>query len=163
MRADCTVQFLCRRPFPHNALMPLRETPHTVTACLIVCLLLPLHMEAKTRPAPALDLSYVSALAAADHFLQTWQSGDLEGGIALLTSHAKESSTAAVIESFFSNPGASAYEVNHGKLVKPDRYEFPVVLIRSGSDAKKNRIRRSFSSVVVVNTGNNDWAVDKLP
>jgi hypothetical protein len=46
-----------------------------------------------------------------------------------------------------------------GKLLKPGRYEFPVVLVLGGA----KHPRRRFSSIVVVNTGNNGWAVDKLP
>ena len=56
---------------------------------------------------------------------------------------------------------AAAYEIARGKLLKPGRYEFPVVLV-IGS-AKSPHTRRRFSSIVVVNTGNNGWAVDKLP
>ena len=107
-----------------------------------------------------LDAGYVPALAAADHFLQAWQSGDIENGIALLTSRAKEASSTEVVERFFSNPGPSAYEIDRGKVLKPGRYEFPVVLI---SNSKDVRPRRRFSSIIVVNTGNRDWAVDKLP
>jgi hypothetical protein len=129
---------------------------------LIVCLwLIPPHPQARTRPAPADDSSYVAALAAADHFLQAWQSGDLESGMALLTSHAKETATSEGVERFFSNPGTGAYEISRGKIVKHGRYEFPVVLVRGNS--QKMRMRRRFSSIVMVDTGNNDWAVDKLP
>jgi hypothetical protein len=117
-------------------------------------------LAAKTRPAPALDPGYVPALAAADHFLQAWQSGDIENGMALLTSHAKKKATPEILERFFSNPGPSAYEIGRGKLLKRGRYEFPVSLV---SGTSKNSRTRHFSSIVVVNTGNNDWAVDKLP
>jgi hypothetical protein len=127
---------------------------------LILCVSsLPRPLSAKT-PA-ALDPGYVAALAAADHLLQAWQSGDVENGMVLLTSHAKETATTDVVEQFFSNPGPSAFEIGRGKLVKRGRYEFPVVLVTG--DSKKLRPRRRFSSIVVVNTGNNDWAVDKLP
>jgi hypothetical protein len=115
---------------------------------------------AKTKPAPAYDLEYVSALAAADRLLHAWQSGDAESGMILLTTHAKQSASTDVVERFFSEPGSSAYEITHGKLLKPGRYEFPVVLI---SISKSTHTHRRFSSIVVVNTGNNDWAVDKLP
>ena len=129
---------------------------------LIACLLLPLSsLAAKTRSAVAVDAGYFAALAAADHLLQAWQSGDVENGMALLTSSAKETSTSEVLERFFSNPGPSAYEIGRGKLLKRARYEFPVVLI--GSISKNGHTRRRFSTIVVVNTGNNDWAVDKLP
>jgi hypothetical protein len=121
-------------------------------------------LSAKTVPvktAPAvLDSGYVPALAAADHFLQAWQSGDKENGIALLTSRAKVVVTTDGIDRFFSNSATSAYEIGRGKLLKRGRYEFPVVLV---SIASGNRTRRRFSSIVIVNTGNNDWAVDKLP
>jgi hypothetical protein len=131
---------------------------------LILCLLfslLPRVLAAKTPAAPSPGPGYVSALAAADHLLQAWQSGDVESGMALLTSHAKEAATTEVVERFFSSSGPSAYEVTRGKLVKRGRYEFPVVLF---TGAPNNlHMRRRFSSIVVVNTGNNDWAVDKLP
>jgi hypothetical protein len=114
---------------------------------------------AKTRPATALDSGYVSALAAADHFLQAWQSGDVESGLGSLSNHAKDSGTTDVVERFFSNSSSVAYEVDRGKRVKRGRYAFPVVLVTISSKT----VRRRFSSIVVVNTGNNDWAVDKLP
>ena len=116
-------------------------------------------LAAKTRAASGLDAGYVRALAAADHFLQAWQTGDIENGTALLSSHAKEVATTEGVEKFFSNPGPSAYEIVRGKLLKRGRYEFPVVLL---SGAPKNS-RRRFSSIVLVNTGDNEWAVDKLP
>ncbi len=139
------------------------KTSRTVVCFLTLCLLRSLPLEAKTRTVAPLDSNYVSALAAADRFLQAWQSGDVEGGMVLLTSHAKESATAAVVETFFSNAIPSAYEINRGKLIKGDRYEFPIVLISNAGTSGKNRIHRRFSSIVVVNTGNNEWAVDKLP
>ncbi len=77
----------------------------------------------------------------------------------LLTSHAKEAATADAVDKFFSSARPSAYEIGRGKLVKRGRYEFPVVLVSTS----KNRGRRRFSSIVIVDTGRNDWAVDKLP
>jgi hypothetical protein len=79
----------------------------------------------------------------------------------LLTSHAKETATTDVVERFFSNPGPAAYEIERGKLLRRGRYEFPVVLVSGTSN--KVHVRRRFSSIIVVNTGNNEWAVDKLP
>jgi hypothetical protein len=142
--------------------MPVREALHPVAAPLVLCLSLPLLLSplaAKTRPTPALEPGYVAALAAADHFLQAWQSGDVENGMVLLSSHAKQSATSDAVEKFFSNPGPSAYEIGRGKLRKRGRYEFPVVLVGNS----KNHPRRRFCSLVMVNTGKNEWAVDKLP
>ena len=145
-----------------------RASPRKVAAIsnllLLVSLALsPLPLSAKSHPAaaPSLDPSYIYALAAADHFLQAWQSGDSEQGLVLLTSHAKQTSDPDAVEKFFSSSENSAYEIDRGKLLKRGRYEFPVVLV-SGTSAKA-RARRRFSSIVVVNSGRNDWAVDKLP
>jgi hypothetical protein len=118
---------------------------------------------AKTPPASTLDPGYLPALAAADHFLQAWQTGDVENGMALLTSHAREKVTTGVLEEFFSSSSLSlaAYEIERGKLLKRGRYEFPVVFI--SAESKNVRAHRRFSSIVIVDTGHNDWAVDKLP
>lgn len=144
-----------------KALHPGRPAARRLSSLILCVSLLLLPSAARSRPAPTLDPSYVSALAAADRFLQAWQSGDAENGMALLTSHAKETATTEAVERFFSNSAPSAYEIDRGKVVKRGRCEFPVVLVTS--DSKNLRIRRRFSSIVVVNTGNNDWAVDKLP
>ncbi len=142
--------------------MPVHKAFHLVAVSLILFLslaLTPSLLAAKTPPAPALDSGYVAALGAADHFLQAWQAGDAENGIVLLTSHAKEKATTDGIEKFFSNSGACGYEIGRGKLLRRGRYEFPVVL----AGVSKNHARRKFSSIVIVDTGKNDWAVDKLP
>jgi hypothetical protein len=117
--------------------------------------------EAKTQRTSPLDPGYIAALAAADRYLQAWQSGDMELGLTLLSGRAKETVTADDLERIFSAASPHSYEIGRGKLLKRDRYEFPVVLV---SPAQSNsRVHRRFSTIVVVNTGNNDWAVDKLP
>jgi hypothetical protein len=126
----------------------------------IFCSLLFAPLQGTTRPTAGLDTSYVSALAAADHFLQAWQSGDAEAGMVLLTAHAKAAATSEVVEKFFSNSGTVAYEIGRGKMLRQGRYEFPVVLVDRSS--QKIRARRRFR-IVIVDAGNNDWAVDKLP
>ncbi len=161
---------------PHNDSMPQRKARHRLPesplgfplrlTSWILCLflfmfLLVLPSAAKTRPAPTQDPGYVEALATADHFLQAWQSGDIGNGMALLTSHSKENVTTDVLESFFAGSGISAYEIGRGKLIKRGRYKFPVVFV--SANEKSSHVRRRFSSVVVVDTGHNDWAVDKLP
>jgi hypothetical protein len=79
--------------------------------------------------------------------------------MALLTGHAKETSTTEALEKFFSGSTASAYEIGRGKWLKRGRYEFPVVLVTTA----KGKLHRRFLSIVIVDTGHNDWAVDKLP
>jgi hypothetical protein len=130
------------------------------TVCTwIVFVLLSVSVATAADPAPS--RAYLSALSAADRFLQAWQSNDAEAGMALLTNHAKQASTPETMEAFFSNTPPSAYEIGHGKPLRPGRYEFPVTLISHSSAAAG--IHRQFSTIIVVNTGNNDWAVDKLP
>jgi hypothetical protein len=116
---------------------------------------------AKTKSASVLDSDYAAALSAADHFLQAWQSGDIETGTAMLTAHAKQNVSRDDLDQFFSDAEPKAYEVERGKLVQHGRYEIPVVLVDTA--ARETRVHRRFSSIVVVNSGNNDWAVDKLP
>jgi hypothetical protein len=120
----------------------------------------PSSVSARSKPVPALEPGYVPALAAANHLLQAWQSADAESGMVLLTTHAKQSASTDGVERFFPDSGPSAYEISRGKLIKPGRYEFPVVLVLGGSKAQP---RRRFSTIVVVNTGHNDCAIDKLP
>jgi len=155
----------------HNAVMPCCKVRHRAAAAflplslslsLFFCLpFLFFGPSAKRKPSPIPDADYVAALAVADHFLQAWQSGDTEKGIVLLSSHARAAATADVVEKFFSNPETSGFEINHGKLLKRGRYEFPIVLI--SATASPVHLRRRFSTIVIVNTGNNDWAVDNLP
>ncbi len=129
---------------------------------LLLCVSMSLSpLPARSRPAPVLDSGYVLALAAANHFLQAWQSGDVENGMALLTTHAKAAINPEMLDRFFSDHELSGYEIERGRPLKGGRYGFSVVLVTGSS--KNIHIRRRFSSIVVVNTGNNDWAVDKLP
>ena len=142
--------------------MTLRST--LVKGLLIFCSAIsPICLEAKTRPASVPGASYISALAAADHFLQAWQTGDVEAGMVLLSAHAKESARAEAVKEFFSNPESQAYEIVRGKVMSRDRYEFAVVLFTSTDGSKNRRSHRRFASLIVVNTGPNDWQVDKLP
>jgi hypothetical protein len=131
---------------------------------LLFALSLPLSLDAagaNPRTAPALDPSYVPALAVANHFLQAWQAGDVESGTVLLSTHAKQTLSREDLDRFFSNSDPSGYEIDRGTPIKHGRYEFPVVLVTSAS--KNPHVRRRFSTIVIVNTGKNDWAVDKLP
>jgi len=110
------------------------------------------------KQAPLSDIGYVSALGTANRFLHAWQAGDLETGMVLLSDHARRSQNAENLEEFFSAGSERAYEIERGKG-HPGRYRFPVVLVtRTGSG-----LHRTSSEIIVVETGKNDWAVDKLP
>jgi hypothetical protein len=122
---------------------------------------LPLSAANRTAPArsSATGADYIRALAAADRFLQAWQGEDVETGTVLLTSHAKETINQDELDRLFTNSAPGAYEIEHGKLLRRGCYEFPIVLLNASAIKPK----RHFASIVVLNTGHNDWAVDKLP
>ena len=113
--------------------------------------------------ASLLDREYVAALASANRFLAAWQTQDHEAGIILLTDAAKHQISEDRLQAFFA-PGSQiqeGYEISRGKKLAAGRYAFPVALFEVGPDHKWMHPR--FSQIVVVNTGKDDWAIDKLP
>jgi hypothetical protein len=146
----------------HCACRAKRLFVFSLLAASLLCVSIALAASAtRTKPSATLDPEYGPALATADHFLQAWQSADIENGMALLTERAKENMSRDNLDKFFLNESAVAYEIDHGKALKRGRWEFPVLLIVA--NANDHRSRRRFSTIVVVNTGHNEWAVDKLP
>jgi hypothetical protein len=121
---------------------------------------------AKVKPSAASpDRDYVSALAAANEFLHAWQVQDRAGGVILLSDSAKHQSTEERIEQLLA-PGLGvlqSYEIGQGKKVKYGTYSFPVTLFVIGTGKPVKPIRPRFSQIVVVRTGTDDWAIDKLP
>lgn len=115
------------------------------------------HHPHSSRPALE-DPSYVFALSTANRFLYAWQTGDLGAGTVLLSDHVRHSRNPDEIEQFFSSGANRAFEIMHGKG-NHGRRRFPVVLITG----EGRRVQRKFSEIILVNTGKNDWAVDKLP
>ena len=108
------------------------------------------------------DRGYVSALAAGNRFLQAWQNQDHETGLLMLTDAAKEHSSEDRMEAFFSSGADAAYEIARGKRVKSGRYAFPVTLFPFHSGTTKSD-RPQKSEIVVVRTGKEEWAIDRLP
>ena len=108
-------------------------------------------------PAPP-DPDYVFALTAADRFLQAWQTDDLEAGTVLLSDRVRHSQDPEKFEKSFTGPTDRAFEISRGTGTR-GRYQFDVVLVTVAG----SRMRRRSSAIVVVNTGKNDWVVDKLP
>ena len=138
---------------------------------LIFLLLCPLTFaKKKNTPLPApphsatsTDSDYVSALSAANRFLQSWQTQDHEAGLLLLTDSAKKVTSEDQLEKMLS-PGDSiprGYQIAHGKKLSTGRYTFPVTLYEVTVPHKPLRIRNS--QIIVVHTGKDDWAIDKLP
>ena len=122
--------------------------------------------EAKTKPSVSFgDRDYVSALAAANDFLHAWQVQDRAGGVILLSDSAKHRSSEESIEQLLA-PGVGtlqSYQISRGKKLKLGSYSFPVALFIIGTGKSGKPIRPRFSQIVVVRTGRDDWAIDKLP
>ncbi len=104
------------------------------------------------------DPGYVLALGIANRFLLAWQMGDLETGMVLLSDQVRHSQNPEKLERFFTAGSGRSYEIARGTGNRV-RYSFPVVLIT----APGSQVRRRPSEIIVINTGKNDWAVDKLP
>ena len=129
---------------------------------LTVFLATPVWARPNTHPAKPSVLSdpgYVFALAAANHFLHDWQTGDAENGMVLRSDSVRHSQNADKLEEFFSNATNRAFEIARGHGHQ-GRYSFPVVLV---SLRGSSHVTRKFSEIILVETGKNDWVVDKLP
>jgi hypothetical protein len=106
------------------------------------------------------DRDYVSALATANRFLAAWQAQDQENGLVMLTDAAKEQVSEDRLDEFFSPGVDAAYEISRGKKMDSGRYVFPVTLLEPGTG---HRARPRVSQMIVVRSGQDDWAVDRLP
>ncbi|SRR6266567_970232 len=104
------------------------------------------------------DPAYSSALAAANRFLQAWQTQDHETGIIMLTDSARQQTSPELLQIFFSPGAQAAYEIAHGRRINPGEYIFPVVLF-----GVSDKSRPHFSKIVVTRAGKDDWAIDRVP
>src|SRR5271166_846944 len=98
----------CRLPVRHLAF----------SLILSLAWLLPTPAAARNRHSaipPVPDPEYAPALAAANRFLQAWQSQDHETGLLMLTDAAKQGSSQDQMETFFSSGHHAAYEIARGK------------------------------------------------
>src|SRR5713226_7089281 len=152
------------------------SNPALPLVVLVFAAVLSVSAGAKTKPSPSFashidaarhdrvrsDRGYIAALAAANRFLQAWQNQDHETGLLMLTDTAKHHTSEDRLQEFFS-PGPAtqqAFEISRGKKLKPGRYTFPVALFEIREDQKW--IRPRFSQIIVIRTGKDDWAIDKL-
>jgi hypothetical protein len=112
------------------------------------------------KPEIPTDAGYIFALAAANHFMHAWQTGDLENGMVLLSDGLRHSQSADQMEDFFSNAGVlvRSFEITTGHG-HPGHYTFPIVLVTP----RGSHIARKFSEITLIEAGKNDWVVDKLP
>jgi hypothetical protein len=115
------------------------------------------HKRPVKKDAPS-DSDYVLALAAANHFLYACQIGDIEHGMVQLSDGVRQTLNAQTVEKFFSDAKGRAFEISRGRG-QPGRYSFPVVLV----GAQGALTTRKNTELVLMETGKNDWVVDKLP
>jgi hypothetical protein len=110
------------------------------------------------------DQEYVSALAAAGRFLQAWQAQDQENVILMLSDQLRQHTDESVVEQFVAAPAGArpAYELGRGKKLGAGRYQFPVTLF-AGTHGHGKWVRPRASAMVVVKSGKDEWAVEKLP
>ncbi len=111
-----------------------------------------------SKPPDPPDPNYVFALATTNRFLHAWQTDDLETGMVLLSDRVRHSQDPEKFEQFFAGSTDRAFEISRGQG-SHGRYRFAIVLVTSAG----TRIRRRFSEIIVVDSGKNDWVVDKLP
>jgi len=100
----------------------------------------------------------VFALAAANNFLHAWQTADLENGMVLLSDGIRHSQNPDQVELYFSRETERSFEIARGHGHQ-GRYSFPLVLV----SIRGARVARTASEIILVETGKNDWVVDKLP
>jgi hypothetical protein len=110
------------------------------------------------KPEAPLAADYVLALGSADRFMHAWQIGDIEHGIVQLSDGLRRSQDAKKVEQFFLNAKDRAYEIGRGRG-QAGRYTFPVVLV----GIEGGQLTRRPSELIVLETGKNDWVIDKLP
>ncbi len=75
-----------------------------------------------------------------------------------LSDGVRHSQNADRLEEFFSRGANRAFEISRGHG-HPGRYSFPVVLLT----LRGAHITRRSSEIILVETGKNDWVVDRLP
>jgi hypothetical protein len=153
--------------FPHNGWVSHRSLIGFLFIFILGAMLavstVPLSAKPKHPATGVLDRDYITALATANRFLTAWQTQDPQTGVMLLTDAAKRQVSEDRLQAFFA-PGSEVqegYEINRGKRVAAGCYSFPVALFEIGPDRKW--VHPRFSQIVVVNTGRDDWAIDKLP
>ena len=121
---------------------------------------------AKGKPSSSgIDADYIAALAAANEFLHAWQIQDRAAGVILLTDATKHRTSEEKIEELLA-PGvgfSQSYEIARGRKLRAGAYSFPVTLFVIGTGKSAKPIRPRYSQIVVVKTGRDDWAIDKLP
>ena len=129
---------------------------------LISSCLVPQAISKSRSHAPSvIDQNYVSALATAHRFLHAWQAHDQETALLLLTDAVKQHISEDQLGDLFEGSAPATYEITRGKKITDGRYAFPVTLFQNSAGRRGPHPR--YSQLIVLNTGKDDWAIDKLP
>ncbi len=140
-----------------------KRTVRAVPYGLTILIFLATALFARSRAASFsnVDPEYIVALSTANRFLHAWQIQDQETGILMLSDTLKQQSSIDRLQTYFSGSAQQAFEISRGKRLRPGCYTFPVAIF--DSLASDHKTRPHFSRIVVIQTGKNDWAVDRLP
>lgn len=76
----------------------------------------------------------------------------------MLTDVAREEVSSDKLQEFFSPSDQAAYEIQRGRRMNAGEYVFPVVLFGAAQSSQPRPCR-----LVIMRTGKNEWAVNRLP
>lgn len=76
----------------------------------------------------------------------------------MLTDAARQQASSEKLQEFFSPGDHAAYEIERGRRVNGGEYIFPVVLFGTTQNAHPRACR-----LMIMRTGKDDWAVNRLP
>ena len=117
----------------------------------------------KSKPrSTAIDQNYVAALATAHRFLQAWENHDQETAVLLLSDAARKHVSDEQFTNYIEAEAPAAYEIARGRKLRTGRYAFPVALFPQFSRTRRTS-RPRYSNLILLDTGKDGWAIDKLP
>ena len=76
----------------------------------------------------------------------------------MLTDAAREHASPEKLQEFFSPGSQAAYEIERGKKLNGGEYAFPVVLFGTAQSSTAHACK-----LVLMRTGKDEWAVNRLP
>lgn len=76
----------------------------------------------------------------------------------MLTDAARQQASSDKLQEFFSPSQHAAYEIQHGRRLNGGEYVFPVVLFGTAENSQPRACR-----LVIMHTGKDEWAVNRLP
>ena len=118
--------------------------------------------KSKSQRTTSVDQNYVAALATAHHFLQAWETHDQETAVLLLSDAARKHVSDEQLTNFLDEEAPAAYEIAHGRKIRAGLYAFPIALFPQSSEPRR-AIHPRYANLIILNTGKNGWAIDKLP